>query len=126
MRRSENPYAGLSGIQAEEKMLRRQDEQEQTRIIRGHEICGLCGKPEPVDRNREFLTPCPRKRMQEEYVVELTACATVEARVHVKAASEEAARAQALTDAKAGNIVWNYAGADDATIGVALVRKEAA
>ncbi len=30
--------------------------------LRGVAICGRCGQPEPVDRNGEFLGPCPNRR----------------------------------------------------------------
>lgn len=37
-------------------------EREKREIVIEYAVCGLCGQKEPVDRNGEFLVPCPRAR----------------------------------------------------------------
>ena len=56
-------------LQREERYLARRERQEQEqRGVQGHETCGHCGHLEPVDRNREFMYPCPRRANEAEAV----------------------------------------------------------
>ncbi len=51
-------------IAAADERAARHPELETYRIgnLHGVGICGRCGQPEPVDRNGDFLGPCPNRR----------------------------------------------------------------
>ena len=58
------------------------------------------------------------------FLVELTAKAIVTAKVRIRASNTAAAERAALEQAHAGDVVWNYDGAEDRTVQVELVTAE--